>query len=84
MRFGPFFVNKLVGKNAVKVELPSHFTIHDIVHVFHTTPYHEQPSNISAHVKKRLDPVPAVEARNISLSQSWITGREERGINSLL
>ncbi len=46
-----FFVKKLVGKNAVKVDLPSDFKIHDDAHVVRTTPYHEQ---------KRPDPVLAV------------------------
>ncbi len=41
-QFGPCFVKKLVGKNAVKVELPSHFKIHDFVHFGHTTPNNEQ------------------------------------------
>ncbi len=38
-RFGPFSEKKLVGKNAVKVELPSNFKIYDVVHVIHTAPY---------------------------------------------
>ncbi len=53
-------MKKLVGKNAVMVGLSNHFKIHDVVHIVHTTPYHEQPSDISAPVKKRADPVPAV------------------------
>ncbi len=42
------------------MKLPCHFKIHDVLHVLHTTPYHEQPSDISAPVTKRPDPVPAV------------------------
>ncbi len=59
-RFSPFFVKKLVGKNAAKVELPCHLKIHDVVHVFHTKSYHEQASDFSAPVKKSPDPIPAV------------------------
>ncbi len=59
-RFGPFFVNKLVGKNAVKVELPSHFKVHYVVHVVHIPPYHEQPSDISAPVVEKLHGVSGI------------------------
>ena len=37
-RVGPYAVKKLIGKNAVKLDLPSHFQIHDVVNVVHTTP----------------------------------------------
>ncbi len=69
-RFGPFFVKKLGGKNALNAELPRHFKIHIVVNVVHTAPYHEQLSNILAPVKKDRIQFLQLEASNISLSQS--------------
>ena len=40
-RFGPFKVVELIGRNAVRLELPDHFKIHPVVHVIHTTPFKE-------------------------------------------
>ncbi len=60
-RFGPFTVLGLVGKNAVRLELPSHVKIHDVVNVMHTNPYSKQPSEISAPILQRPDPIPAIE-----------------------
>ena len=60
-RYGPFVVTKLIGKNAVKLDLPSHFKIHDVVHVVHTVPYTEQPIEIDAPVQPRPDPVPTID-----------------------
>ncbi len=44
----------------VKLELPSHSKIHDVVHAVYTRPYHELPSYICTSVTKRTYPVPAV------------------------
>lgn len=60
-RFGPFIVKELIGRNAVRLELPDHFKIHPVVHVIHTTPYVEQPKDIAKPVETRPLPVPAVE-----------------------
>ena len=35
-RFGPFKVTKLIGKNAVELELPDHVKIHKVVNIMHT------------------------------------------------
>ncbi len=83
-RFGPFFVKKLVGKNAVKLEVQSHFKIRDVIHFVHTTPYHEQPSDIGAPVTKRPDPVPAVGGEEYVVESTKNTERGETAINSSL
>ena len=60
-RFGPFVIRELVGKNAVRLELPDHFKIHPVVHVIHTTSFFEQPSDIAALLLSRPEPVPAID-----------------------
>ncbi len=58
-RFGPFTVVELVGKNALKLELPSHVKIYDVVNVVHTVPHRHQPQEISATVSPGPDPIPS-------------------------
>jgi len=60
-RYGPFVVKELVGRNAVRLELPSHFRIHPVIHVSHTIPFVQQPSDIAQPVEPRPEPVPTVE-----------------------
>ena len=60
-RFGPFVVNEVIGRNAVRLELPDHFKIHPVVHVIHTTPFVEQPRDIAQPVEHRPLPVPTIE-----------------------
>ena len=60
-RFGPFIVKRLIGKNAVEVDLPSHLKIHNVINVTHTMPYYDQPKDISSETRSRPDPVPADE-----------------------
>ena len=60
-RFGPFVVLKLIGMNALKLELPDHVRIHPVVHVSHTIPHKEQPAEIAASVQPRPEPVQAEE-----------------------
>jgi len=59
-RVGPFIIKELIGKNALRLELPDHFKIHPVVHLSHTIPYVEQPSDISAHVPTRPEPIPMI------------------------
>ena len=35
-RFGPFKILRLIGKNAVEIDLPSHLKIHKAINVMHT------------------------------------------------
>lgn len=46
-RIGPFRITKLVGRNAVKLELPLMSRAHPLINVSSTTPYQVQPSDIS-------------------------------------
>jgi hypothetical protein len=57
-RFGPFEIVALIGKNAVRLELPDHLRIHPVFHVIHTKPHYEQPLDISSFVPVRPTPVP--------------------------
>ena len=59
-RFGPFRVTELIGRNAVRLELPNHLKIHAVIHVVHTNPFVEQPADIARPVAERPAPVPAV------------------------
>ena len=59
-RFGPFRVTEIIGRNAVRLELPNHLKIHPVIHVVHTTPFVEQPPDIAKPVAERPAPVPTV------------------------
>ena len=60
-RFGPFLIEKLIGKNALKLELPDHIKIHPVVHVSHTIPHKEQPAEVAASFQSRPEPIQADE-----------------------
>ena len=60
-RFGPFKVTKLIGKNAVELDLPDNVKIHKVVNIMHTRPFFEQPEGIASIVPERPDPVPTSE-----------------------
>ena len=57
-KFGLFIVKRLVGKNAVEVELPSHLRIPNVVNVMHTVPFYSQPIKLAAEVSTELEPIP--------------------------
>ena len=46
-RMRPFEILELVGKNAIRLELPPSMRIHPVVNMWHTSPYYEQPAEIS-------------------------------------
>lgn len=56
-RFGPFKILELVGKNAVRLELPDCARIHPTFHVEHTCPYRTQPDDICTLGGERPEPV---------------------------
>ena len=53
-RFGPVLIEKLIGKNALQLELPDHIKIHPVVYVTHTIPHKEQPAEIAASFNQDL------------------------------
>ena len=60
-RFGPFEILELVGKNAVRLDLPDHLKIHPVIHVSHTMPVVDQPGDIAQPVRKPPAPVPTID-----------------------
>ena len=71
-RYGPFVVTEIIGRNAVRLDLPSHFRIHPVVHVIHTTPYVEQPRDIAHPVPSRPEPVPTVQGEEHVVDQPTV------------
>lgn len=82
-RFGPFKVLELIGKNAVRLELPDHVKIHEVVNVMHTVPYHKQPVDISGSVVDKPDPVPAVEGTEFVVDKILSHRKRGRGYQFL-
>lgn len=60
-RFGPVPILALVGRNAVRLDLSSNIRIHPVVHVEHTMPFRDRPSDICPPVPLRPAPVPDAE-----------------------
>lgn len=56
-RFGPFKIIQLIGKNAVRLDLPSHIRVHPVVHVEHTKRFYPQPSDISHQMTQPQAPI---------------------------
>ena len=59
-RFGPFRILELIGRNAIRLDLPSHCKIHPDVDVCRTRAFIQQPSDIGKTLSKRPDPIPVV------------------------
>lgn len=64
-RHDPFKVVKLVGRNAIRLELPSYIRIYPVVHVSRTKHHREQPADIAQ--KVRTTPVPVVSTAAVPL-----------------
>lgn len=60
--FGQFEVTKLIGKIAVKMDLPFHINLHPVIHVSHKTPFVEHLLEVAKHIPKRTAPVHTVGA----------------------
>jgi hypothetical protein len=58
--YGPFVIQELVRKNAVRLEFPDQLKMHPVVRVIHTTPYRSQPPDIAMILPEKQAPVPAV------------------------
>ena len=82
-RFGPFRIVALIGKNAVKLELPDHLRIHPVVHVIHTKPHYEQPLDISSSVPVRPTPVPTALGPEYEVESILAHRRRGRGYQFL-
>jgi len=82
-RFGPFEVRNLVGKNAVKLDLPPHLKIHPVVHVSHTVPFVEQPKDIAIPRAQKPAPVPAVDGVEHVVDQILSHRKRGRGYQFL-
>ena len=72
-------IRELVGKNAVRLELPGHFKVHPVVHVIHTTPFFEQPGGIAALLPPRPEPVPAIDGDEYIVEEILAHRKKERG-----
>ncbi len=60
-RIGPFRILKLIGKNAVRLELPATMRVHPAINVSHTSRFFQQPEDIS---RARGPPPPPVFEHN--------------------
>ena len=82
-RFSPFAVKELIGKNAFRLEFSSHFKIHLVVHVIHTTPYVKQPSDIAPSIPAEPEPVPRIEGNEYEVENILAHRRKGRGYQFL-
>ena len=64
-RFGPYEVEALVGRNAVKLALPDDVKIHPVFHVILTCPFHAQPPDIAVEEPPLLEPVGKMEGEDL-------------------
>lgn len=82
-RVGPFVITELIGRNAVRLDLPTHFKIHPVVHVSHTVPFIEQPADISQPVPPRPEPVPTVSGQEYIVEKILKHRKRGRGYQFL-
>ena len=82
-RFGPYRILKLIGKNAVKIELPAHLKIHPVIHVAHTKPHYVQPHDIAIPVPERSAPVPTPLGDEYVVEEILAHRRRGRGLQFL-
>lgn len=57
--YGQFKILELIGKNALKLDLPPHLRAHNVIHVEHTKPFIMQPHDIARGVTEQPIPVQA-------------------------
>ena len=67
---GPFLVDKMVGKAAVKLQLPATYRIHNVFHVSLIKPYNESGNIHPAHPIEEVEGIPNWELSKI-LSHKW-------------
>jgi len=78
-RFGPFEVLKVVGKNAVQLDLPDNVKIHPVVHVANTRPFIAQPQDISVPVPPTPASVPEVGSGALLYKVDKLLKHRKRG-----
>lgn len=64
-RYGPFRVTELIGKNAIRLELPPNIKIHPVVHVEHTSRVYTQPPDIRQPLNQRPPPIPQADGSSL-------------------
>lgn len=77
-RFGPFPVTELIGKNIVRLDLPTNMRLHPVVHVSDTGPIKESLADLQQPVQLRPDPAPD-EVREMNFEVDRIIGHRKRG-----
>lgn len=77
-RFGPFTILELVGKNAIRLDLPTNMRLHPVIHVSHTIPQKTQPPDISPAVTVRPEPTPD-ESGTLLFEVERILSHRKRG-----
>lgn len=51
----------MLGQNALRLDLADHFKKHPVLHVSHTVPFNEGPTDIAEEVLVRPEPIPNVD-----------------------
>ena len=83
-RFGPFEIKELIGKHAIRLDLPQSIKLHPVVHVVHTVPYKEQPLNIAPSITPRPKPVPDNDGSLLYVVDTILSHRKRgRGLQFL-
>ena len=78
-RFGPFVIVKLIGKNALKLELPDHTKIHPVVHSSYTMPHQDQSAELAAPVQPRPEPIQASDGEEYEVEANLQHRKRGRG-----
>ena len=82
-RFGPFLIEKLFRKNALKLELPDHIKIHPVLHVRNTVTHKEKPAEIAVSVQSRPEPIQADEGEDYEVEDILPHRKSGRGFQFL-
>lgn len=64
-RYGLFKIQKLVGKNAITLDLPNNMKCHPTIHVEHTSFYKSQPSEIGRIQEEKSKIIPISRHQSI-------------------